>query len=152
VINTAINAESRRDAVGANCEAVRLKTKMGLWKAGNRRRLAYEFRDALSETIGITPKSPDFFKVARNFYEHTYDLARTCHALIACDFLTGLGTELMRIESGIALDVLYHFAARGIPVLGIHDSFIVPESHSDDLRAVMAECYRSKLGFLPIVK
>jgi hypothetical protein len=142
VINTAINAESRRDAVGANCEAVRLKTKMGLWKAGNRRRLAYEFRDALSETIGITP----------NFYEQTYDLARTCHALIACDFLTGLGTELMRIESGIALDVLYHFAARGIPVLGIHDSFIVPESHSDDLRAVMAECYRSKLGFLPIVK
>jgi hypothetical protein len=151
VINTAINAESRRDAIGACCELVRLKTKSGKWKEGNRRRRAYQLRHALSE-VGVCPKTPAFFIEARRFFDETYDLAAQYHAPIVHDFLTGLGRELMRIESNIALDVLYCLATKGVPILGIHDSFIVPQSYCNQLHEVMVQSYRTTLGFAPIVK
>ena len=119
---------------------------------GNKRKRADQLRNALRETIGISPSSLDFFKQARNFFEQTYDLAAECHQRIADDFLTGLGRELMRVESSIALDVLYYFAAKGVPVLGVHDSFIVPHSYGKELRLVMQKCYRARLGFDPVVK
>ncbi len=52
----------------------------------------------------------------------------------------------------LALDVLSHFAKRGIPCLGVHDSFIVPAVHKSELWQVMTDCHRERIGFLPVIK
>jgi hypothetical protein len=152
VVNASLNAKSRRDAIGACCEAIRLKTrKNGEWKQGNKLRRARQLRMALA-AIGIYPGSPNFFREARKYFVQIYDRGLEYHAPIACDFLTGFGRELMRVESEIALDVMYHFAAKGIPILGIHDSFVVPASYAGELHQVMHDDYQQRLGFAPVIK
>jgi hypothetical protein len=152
LINTALNARSRHDAIGACFEAIRLKTKDGGWKEGNQRQRAQELRKALCQTLGINTRSDDFFKQARAFFADVYDLAIKYHESIEADFGADAGSSFMRVESSIALDVLHRLAQEGIPALGIHDSFIVPESYSDILHQLMCECYRAKMGFDPVVK
>ena len=58
----------------------------------------------------------------------------------------------MRIDSEIALNVMYHFARKGIPCLGIHNSFIVPRYAATELESVMRKKYRKKVGFGPIIR
>ncbi len=68
------------------------------------------------------------------------------HDTIRDQMLCGEGLRLQRIESDIASDVLAHFMARGIPVLVIHDSFIVQAEYQDELDAVMTEASRRHTG------
>lgn len=53
-----------------------------------------------------------------------------------------VGKKMMNLDAQIALDVVNHFARKGIPVLAIHDSFIVQQSYRDDLKQVMRWAYR----------
>lgn len=69
------------------------------------------------------------------------------HRPIAGLMFQGHGLRVQRQDADIAADVLAHFTHRGIPVLPIHDSFIVPTDHEGELRAVMGETYRSHMGF-----
>lgn len=55
---------------------------------------------------------------------------------------TCIGLELQVVDSEIALEIMYHFADRGILCIGIHDSFIVQEAYEDELNRVMKEKYR----------
>ena len=41
----------------------------------------------------------------------------------------------------MAIDVLSHFAKRGIPVLPVHDSFIIATGYGDELKEVMQKVY-----------
>ena len=50
---------------------------------------------------------------------------------------TGKGLELMYIDSCIAEYIIEHFTKLGIPILCVHDSFIVPYDHVLELRAMM---------------
>jgi len=50
---------------------------------------------------------------------------------------TGVGLRLQRIDSDICTEVQTAMRTRGIPVLSIHDGFIVPAEHDDDLKQVM---------------
>lgn len=59
------------------------------------------------------------------------------HAKISDEFYTGVGVCLQNIDSQIALAVVMNFARRGIPVLPVHDSFIIAEERKDELREVM---------------
>lgn len=52
---------------------------------------------------------------------------------------TGKGLELMYIDSCIAEHVIDHFTDLGVPILCLHDSFIVPFDHVLELRAVMVK-------------
>ena len=52
---------------------------------------------------------------------------------------TGKGLELMYIDSCIAEHVIDHFTNLGVPILCLHDSFIVPFDHVLELRAVMVK-------------
>jgi hypothetical protein len=52
---------------------------------------------------------------------------------------TGKGLELMYIDSCIAEHVIDHFTNLGIPILCLHDSFIVPFDHVLELRATMVK-------------
>lgn len=50
-------------------------------------------------------------------------------------------------DARIAERVFADHVKLGRPVLGVHDSFIVSESHEADLRGIMTTAYRDEIGF-----
>lgn len=56
------------------------------------------------------------------------------------------GMRLMNKDAMIALDVVDHFISQGIPIIPIHDSFIVEEQHENELREVMQGIYKKHTG------
>lgn len=63
-----------------------------------------------------------------------------------------LGVRLQNLDASIAEEVILKFVERGIPILPIHDSFIVPKEHDDLLRSTMAEVFERQIGVTPTVK
>jgi DNA-binding XRE family transcriptional regulator len=70
-----------------------------------------------------------------------HDLERR-HAPIADHFQSGAGCWLQRLDSDMAEIVLLGLVKRGIPVLPIHDSFIVPARHENIADEVMDEAFQ----------
>lgn len=68
------------------------------------------------------------------------------HATIAHYFHSGDGLKVMNLDARIATDIVDHFAQQYIPILPIHDSFIVQECHEDELRDVMNQVYGQHTG------
>lgn len=66
-------------------------------------------------------------------------------------FGTGLGTKLQWEDSQLAERIMMHFADRNIPVLPIHDSFIVAEEHQATLVSVMKAVFHGTYGQFPRV-
>jgi hypothetical protein len=56
------------------------------------------------------------------------------------------GIRLMNVDAQIAQRVLDHFTPQGLPVLCIHDSFIVPYTHVRPLKAAMGLASRAVVG------
>lgn len=56
------------------------------------------------------------------------------------------GLRMMNKDASIALDVVAHFTGKGVPILAIHDSFIVQEKYRDELHQVMDEAYKKHSG------
>lgn len=62
-----------------------------------------------------------------------------------------VGIRLMYKDSLIAERVLNHFTRQGIPILCIHDSFIIDWTRGAELKRVMAEASEAVVGrFLPV--
>jgi hypothetical protein len=86
-----------------------------------------------------------------------YDLlarVKKAHPYIADDIGSDKGVGLQNIDSDIAENILINFMEMGIPVLPVHDSFIVPAEFEAELEQQMIEQYQkhSKLnGFKPTV-
>lgn len=135
VVNVRINAHDH--ALAACTSAIRLM-RDGKLKTGKDRETAFELQAALTD-CGYPLW--EIFETVQRF-----------HAPIADCFGSGIGAELMRLDSEIALDVLCNLTRQGIPVLGVHDSFIVPKNSEELLREAMLDCYRRRLGVDPIVK
>lgn len=58
------------------------------------------------------------------------------------------GVELMALDGRITASIMKHFTDKNIPILTVHDSFIVPHQHSGALRAVMNTAVKQELeGF-----
>ena len=138
IMNATINARTLQAAVSACNGKTRLRTERGQWKQGKELEHARRLLDAQRET-GLS------FKAVQG-------LVMEFHRPIADFFGCDMGMQLMRTDSAIALDVLSHFAEQGVPALGVHDSFIVPKSHEDELRWAMTEFYRQRTGHLPVLK
>jgi hypothetical protein len=66
------------------------------------------------------------------------------HADVANAFGSDEGIRLMRTDSDIAVDVLLQCQKQEIPVLPVHDSFIVPQRDEDTVRSIMEASYRAK--------
>jgi len=66
-------------------------------------------------------------------------------------FGTGLGLFLQREDSDLAERVMLHFADSDIPVLPVHDSFIIAEPHKDELVEVMQTVFFDTYGQMPAV-
>jgi len=76
---------------------------------------------------------------------------RKAHPAIEQDFFSGKGLEFQNLDSMITSDILDYFLDREIPVLPIHDSYIVARQYGDDLYEVMKEKYRKYMGFDPVI-
>jgi len=52
-----------------------------------------------------------------------------------------IGLKLQRIDSDIAMEVMFHFAEKRVPCFCVHDSFIVPVEFKEELKQVMVKKY-----------
>jgi hypothetical protein len=133
-----VNAASGQGAVRACIERGHLTTIRGGYKMGQSFIEAQSIQRAIRET-GLS-------------FQGVYDAVRKAHSPIARYFGSDVGVRLMLHDSRIAINVLYHFALKGVPCLGVHDSFIVPIQYADELREVMQRCYRKEMnGFSPVI-
>lgn len=71
---------------------------------------------------------------------------KLAHPKIARYFSIGIGLNLMRLDAKIALDVVEHFTGRDIPILAIHDSFIVQKEWKEELYNTMKNFYHIHSG------
>lgn len=67
-------------------------------------------------------------------------------ALFKPYFGTGYGLKLQRIDSDIAESVMVRFSEKSIPILPVHDSFIVHYGHADLLQMTMQEEFEQITG------
>lgn len=74
-------------------------------------------------------------------FSDVMEAIKTYHAPIAHHFGTGIGLKLQRTDSDIAEQVMMHFIDKGIPILPVHDSFLIAESHAAELRTVMEQAF-----------
>ena len=56
------------------------------------------------------------------------------------------GLRIMNLDATIALEVINHFASLDIPILAIHDSFIVQEQYKNQLYMIMEQTYEKNTG------
>jgi hypothetical protein len=56
------------------------------------------------------------------------------------------GIRLMRLDAKIAEQVHRHFTAQGVPVLSVHDSFIIDYTRVTELKRVMQEASAAVVG------
>jgi len=70
------------------------------------------------------------------------DLIKKHHSDISDFFFSGKGIELQNIDSIMALEIIDFFYRNGIPVLPIHDSFIIEKKHSAWLKNKMREIFK----------
>lgn len=72
------------------------------------------------------------------------DEFRKAHNKIAHHFCNGseTGLRIMNLDSRIALDIVDHFSKQSIPILAVHDSFIVQDKYRDELWQTMHSKYK----------
>ena len=66
-------------------------------------------------------------------------------------FGTGEGIHLQYEDSELALSVMAAMEAEAIPVLPIHDSFIVPACYEEELRLAMLDAFFSRYNDVPLI-
>jgi hypothetical protein len=144
MVNAAINAPTANAAIAACNYGLTTYTKE---------------RDTNGKLIRKSGKTLDSanllekaLRVSKLTFKEVYDKVLTYHKPIAHLFSNDYGIKLMRIDSAIALDIMYFHADQCIPCLGVHDSFIVPENKSTDLYQLMHQCYKTRTGFYPKLK
>jgi len=71
---------------------------------------------------------------------------RKAHAPISEHFFTGVGMNLMYRESEILIDVLLEAMDRKIVALPIHDSVLVPQWRSEEVRDLMLNVFKRHTG------
>ena len=63
------------------------------------------------------------------------------HSDIAHHFYTGAGLKLQKVDSQIAEKVLLHFAKRRLPILPLHDSFLMHHGFEKELPSAMRKAF-----------
>ena len=74
------------------------------------------------------------------------DHIKSYHPKLKDLFGTGIGLKFQRIDSDIAEATMLHFTKRNIPILPVHDSFIMHHGYEDELRNVMEREFEKKVG------
>lgn len=74
------------------------------------------------------------------------------HPKISKYLNSDVGIKLQNKDSKIASGVIKHFTKKGIPILVIHDSFIVENKYESELANTMEQEYYKQFKFKPIIK
>jgi hypothetical protein len=77
---------------------------------------------------------------------HVLDAITVRHWDIKDLICNDAGIGLMYFDSMITEGILVHFTTRGIPVLPVHDSYIIQAEYKDDLQEVMMEKFHNIMG------
>ena len=72
------------------------------------------------------------------------------HPHIEEDILSGIGLNLMNIDGKIAEHILKRFVGSDVPILAIHDSFIVPVRQDGFLRTCMKDAIDAVLSDIKV--
>jgi hypothetical protein len=94
------------------------------------------------------PQNPESYQFIRDMM----DLMVSKHGRVAHHFFTGIGKLLQNIDSQITGGIMRRFTELDVPVLCIHDSFIVPGGFEEMLFEIMQEEYYKVMGFYPVIK
>ena len=70
---------------------------------------------------------------------------KALHSDIAEDFCSGAGIELQNVDGEITNNLIKSFTEAQVPILTVHDSYIVPEKYHMDLWEEMQEQYKALL-------
>lgn len=123
-----INAKTRRSAIGAISHSDGRKWERD--EGGNP--IAFTNERELMQVLA-EPGSPRAEQLAKQLIDH---MARM-HAPISHFFGKDMGAKLMAIDSRMAEAVMMEMLGKGIVVLPVHDSFLVPASKASELEAAM---------------
>lgn len=74
------------------------------------------------------------------------------HHPISHHFYTGVGLRLQRIDSDIAERILLHFTSNSIPILPLHDSFLMHNGYETWLEPVMLKAFEDVVGRTPKIE
>ena len=146
--------ELRKDPYGCKQESIfpRKLLKMAVLTAINSNGLTQAWRGTIGglrpkketqETEAAVKEKALFRKLIRteNDYKALIEEFLTVHPLLREGVYKGWGLRLMRLDSEIADYILQVMARKEIPVLPVHDSFIVQKRYKDVLLAAMKAAY-----------
>lgn len=103
------------------------------------------FGQLLNSDAETTPRRPkEFMKLFKRVDDYRAFLStlEASYAPVTAWLRRGRGLEMQFIDSQIADEVMHRLTTEGIPVLPIHDSFIVPLSVEATLGTMMITAYR----------
>ena len=112
-------------------------------------------RKELLYATGLSQKKESLRKafILNDNMEEVVDKAKAAHPKISKYFFKQFALQLQNRDSKMALSVLTHFQRRGIPVLPVHDSFIIEKEKDAELKDVMEKVYSKFNGeFSCVVK
>jgi len=117
--------------------------KLAILVALNAKDSATGLRAALDKilSVGIKITNPELKKILKEFIKTNPDIEKYLYS--------DIGIRLQRQDSNIAFDIVEYFTRKDIPVLCIHDSFIIAKEHKQELNEVMKEVYFDYFGFYP---
>ncbi|MCD8566377.1 MAG: hypothetical protein LRY36_00295 [Alphaproteobacteria bacterium] len=105
--------------------------------------------NAMLNAKGIVKKHPDFnASTCGMTWEKLIKLLEEIHSPLVQNNMWGTwyGLTLQLLDSRLAEKIMLHFVKQDVVCLPIHDSFIVPENHKDELKELMTELYKKEFG------
>lgn len=109
--------------------------------------------NALLNAKSLRPEEPSHFDCAAHgmtaaeFRQSVVD----AFPMLPGVFGSEVGLVLQRKDSEMAERIMLHFADQGVPILPIHDSFIVQLDRITELEDVMKTTFKAKFGQFPTV-
>jgi len=82
---------------------------------------------------------------------HYYDQWVKAHPAISKYLNSDIGIKLQFRDSKLAEQIIRHFTLKDVPVLVVHDSFIVEKKYGTELEDVMMKVYKEEFKFKPVV-
>jgi len=82
---------------------------------------------------------PEGFKLTDKFLDGVLTNIKEAHPLIADRLGSGAGIDLQFVDSQIAEKLIEKYTKKGVPILTVHDSFVVPEKYNESVRYDMLE-------------
>jgi hypothetical protein len=108
------------------------------------------FDDKLKDSKGVPAKTvwESLDKERKTQLRKTMrDLLIAKHKAIEEFFCADCGVTFMRIDSDITMEVLTHFAKMNVPVLSVHDSYIIDFQRAGMLDEKLHEVFEKRFGF-----